>query len=113
MKELINPDDLPLKTVFGNALWAVDVPDYLKKYVEVFNRDDIPSPLTLMEATVKISNDNLVNSGIRKYKENMKKKLRGKPFLSESALLKIHTTVKGDIMKDFDQAKKNGKRRVD
>ncbi|XP_035709966.1 uncharacterized protein LOC118436303 isoform X1 [Folsomia candida] len=108
INDVLNPDDLPVKSVFGNEIQAVDMPNYFRQYVQVFNQDELPSPMSLMEASALISNGHLVTNSVKKYAELMKKKQRGKQFMADGLLSSSHKAAMADAMKEFKSARKLG-----
>jgi heat shock protein 1/8 len=108
VEDLCNPEDVPVKAVFGNDVLAPDFLGYFEQYVAIFNSEETPSPLTLIEATARIANQTLVSQCRRKYLDSMKRKQRGKKFLSDSALDKLHKSIMGEAVEQFGKARKMG-----
>jgi atlastin len=57
MKEFINhflnPEELKPKMINNKYITGSDLYEYLKAYVEIFNSDELPKPVDIVEATAK------------------------------------------------------------
>jgi len=105
---LLDSENLVVKEVCGNAVRTSDFSHVLKTYVNVYNSDDVPAPLTLLEATTQISANNLVNRLINAYCSDMKKGMKGKAFIVKKKLKGIHDKAAKKCRKEFQLKHKIG-----
>ena len=90
INELLNPDNLVSKQVCGNTIKAGDLLNYFRQYVDVFNSESTPTPMSLWMATATITNQNIVKTAKSVYTAEMKKIMRS-GYVSKDKLSSTHT----------------------
>jgi len=69
---LLNPEELNPKMINNSVVTGSDLCQYFKAYVEIFNSDELPTPVDIVEATAKTADLIQIN------------KLRVKSFIKDN-----------------------------
>lgn len=73
-------DIKPKRITNRQTLRLKDLPNYMKGYINLYDniKENLPEPLTILETTEKICQENARTNTIHTYKENMRNGLKGK-----------------------------------
>lgn len=116
LKELVPfyfaPQQLSPKVIDRQVVTCSDVPHYIRSYIKVFNSEDTPTPLNLLEVNIEVSNNKVVAEAMQKYKEDMQTLVDDKPFLENSYMIKCHEDIKRKVVDYFNSKPKMGGVRI-
>ena len=105
---LFDPQDMKVKSINGSEVTCKEIVDYFMSYMNVYNKDDLPKPKSMLQATAEVSNLNLVKKCRDAYKDRMEKLFENIKYMNPEKLTKEHEKIKGKILSEFDETKKLG-----
>jgi atlastin len=80
---LFAPENLVTKKINQNSISVGEFLAYFKKYFEVLNSSDLPTPMTVFQATAEVYNMNVINEGKNFYATRMTEFYKTKPLTEE------------------------------
>jgi len=86
-----------------------DLLHYFKSYVEIYQQDTLPEPMTMLRATAEANNLSALASAQEKYIEHMDKKVGGDHgYLNETDMTTHHAESMELAEKEFNSTRKMG-----
>ncbi|KAJ8723619.1 hypothetical protein PYW07_007599 [Mythimna separata] len=106
---LLAPENLVTKKIGGQTVKARDLLNYFKSYVEVFNSEELPNPMTILQATAEANNTSASSEARNVYETLMEEVCGGtKPYLSQEVLDDEHRKCLNKALHAFESKKKMG-----
>ncbi|PZC76803.1 hypothetical protein B5X24_HaOG204120 [Helicoverpa armigera] len=106
---LLQPSRLVTKKIAGQTVKARDLLNYFKSYVEVFNSEELPHPMTILQATAEANNTSASAEARNVYETLMEEICGGtKPYLPKDSLDIEHQKCLNKALHAFDSKKKMG-----
>jgi len=91
----------------GNELTAADVVDYFTKYTEIFQDDEMPETVTILEATAEANHHMAVQKANSLWKEKVQELIPEKPgYLSEKNFSDKTNKLLAECLAAFDNTKR-------
>lgn len=91
----------------GNLLTATQLVDYFKRYTEIFQQDDMPETVTILEATAEANHHMAVQKATNIWKEKAKLIIPEKPgYLSEKSFSEKTENLLAECLGAFDGTKR-------
>ncbi|XP_063691875.1 atlastin-1-like isoform X1 [Bolinopsis microptera] len=105
----LHEETLQSKKIHGQTLKGKDLLHYFKSYVEIYQQDTLPEPMTMLRATAEANNLSALASAQEKYTENMEKKVGGDHgYLNDTDMLTQHAESIDLAEKEFNSTRKMG-----
>ncbi|CAG0888198.1 unnamed protein product [Darwinula stevensoni] len=106
---LLSPENFVLKKVAGKAITCQELFEYFKCYVTVYNnREEIPEPRSILEATADVQHRNACDEATKKYQRRMDGLLEENPVPTQKRLDEMHARHKAEAIQIFTSSKKMG-----
>eukprot|EP00118_Oscarella_pearsei_P025438 m.308180 g.308180 ORF g.308180 m.308180 type:complete len:523 (+) comp43516_c0_seq1:72-1640(+) len=106
---ILSPKHLVLKAVNGSKLTGRGLVECFKSYIKIFQKDELPEPKSVLEATAEANNLAALASALDFYNKQMEKSCGGdKPFMSPTDLEALHSTKKVEAVQMFESTRKMG-----
>ncbi|KAF9807108.1 hypothetical protein SFRURICE_018531 [Spodoptera frugiperda] len=106
---LLAPENLVPKQIGGQKVKARDLLNYFKSYVDVFNSEELPNPMTILQATAEANNTSASSEARNVYETLMEEICGGtKPYLPPQVLEQEHHKCLNKALHSFDSKKKMG-----
>jgi small GTP-binding protein len=71
MNDLFKPENIIAKEINGSAMNGSEIFEYFVNYIDLFSKEDIPSPISMIEATIRTGYDLAINRSLDAYKSIM------------------------------------------
>lgn len=106
---VLEPNKTVVKQIAGLDITCQELLVHLERQVEMFNRDELPEPKSMIEATAETNNMTAANRAIDFYKNGMEKVFRGgNKYLETDFLQKQHLLMRQSALEQFVRAPKIG-----
>nr|XP_037272020.1 atlastin-1-like isoform X1 [Rhipicephalus microplus] len=104
---LLAPDNLTVKKINGEVLTCGEFHIYMKAYVGVFNRGELPEPMSVLQATARANNLAAVLKALKLYTTRMTQRCRGGK-MSAKRLRDYHNEERENALTKFQNIAKMG-----
>ncbi|KAL3183678.1 hypothetical protein MRX96_033773 [Rhipicephalus microplus] len=104
---LLAPDNLTVKKINGEVLTCGEFHIYMKAYVGVFNRGELPEPMSVLQATARANNLAAVLKALKLYTTRMTQRCRGGK-ISAKRLRDYHNEERENALTKFQNIAKMG-----
>ncbi|XP_071962979.1 atlastin-2-like [Antedon mediterranea] len=99
---LLSSDKLATKKINGNVVKGASLVEYFKAYIKIYQGDELPEPMSMLNATAEANNLSAVANAKDDYVNQMEEICGGdKPYLNPDDLEKRHATVKSIVLERF------------
>ncbi|KAI1690446.1 atlastin-2 [Ditylenchus destructor] len=102
---LLHPANLVPKQVAGQDITCSEFLNLLKSYAKPLENGNCIGPNTILQANAKLRNIKLRNELLKKYSDSARQALENNLWLNAN---EMHYKLKGNVLHDFDKAKKLG-----
>ncbi|XP_077529851.1 atlastin-2-like isoform X2 [Haemaphysalis longicornis] len=107
---LLQPDNLLVKEINGQRISCEEWMTYFQVYVNTFNRNKLPEPMSLLEATAEVHNLAAVAAAREAYTSGMEQLCGGnQPYLNQRELLEHHVQLRESARNLFSATHKVGR----
>ena len=111
MPKILAPKNLTVKTIAGNPVRAGQLSNFFATYVKLFQSDELPKPMNIMQATAKANNMAAVQEALIQYAQEMECLfLEDQPSLEQDQLNTKHQDAASKAERAFNVCKKMGDR---
>lgn len=106
---LLQPQNLVPKEINGRCITAMELVEYFKAYMNIYQGNELPEPKSMLEATAEANNLAAVASAKEAYSNAMEKVCGGdRPFVRLQRLVEEHAQFKEEALDVFESRRKMG-----
>ncbi|XP_075976660.1 atlastin-3-like [Anticarsia gemmatalis] len=105
---LFDPNNLTPKLINGEKVQAQSLLEYFKRYVEIFNSDDLPQATTIFQATANACLMLVLREARERYESQMEGNIIEDDSVTTSMIHEWHAAAVADAVEHFKAKKKLG-----